>query len=315
MTNGGAKDTIGSLLHSFSGLTSNPHSAFFIALTIVFEAGVLGCGSYFMFVKVIPFFTKREVMYRFSPFAVFWMRAERQGIPFVGVPLRIPVYPWSFYISYLLKGTTFLLLFGVQAILLTSVGWHDPLSWSGLKYDLLFARSENLPDGAHLMSYLPIPALGLYVAYKFRTEILLDCYLGLLVAALSVAIHEGLWIVFYYIFYAQYLTWAVSGNVIKDFFFCGMLGLFALTYVRYPSQKIPLKTFKLPMIIFFVFLCVWAMFGFHISTINNFVYGQGVYGITQWWADPATNFFEVASWDILLGAMVIAVWRLKSPTH
>ena len=304
----GAQATLGSLLSVF---TSNPHSPFLILLTILFDVGFLGLGAYFMFVKVGPFFSKREEMYQFTKFAIFWTRIERQGIPFIGVPTRLPIYPWSFYISHLLKGTAFLLLFGVQAILLTSIGWHDPLTWAGLRYDLLFARAgKDVLNGAHLMSYLPIPALGLYVAWKFRKDSLLDAYLGLLVAGLAVAIHEGLWIVFYYAFYGQYLSWGVFDNVLKDVFFCVMLGLFVLTYRKYPLPKIPLKTFKWPTLVYLGFLFVWALFGFHITTINNFVYGQGVYDITKWWGDPLTNFFEVASWDLLLVGMAIAVWRL-----
>lgn len=302
-------------------LPSNPHSPFFILLTIIFEAGVLGCGSYLMFVKVIPFLSSREGWHRIT-------RDDRTNLGEVGkvfsasgklTGLKARNYPdhtFSLIASYLMKGTAFLLLFAVQAILLTSVGWHDPLSWSGLKYDFLFARSGNTPDGAHLASYLPIPALGLYVAWKFRNDLLLDCYLGLLVAALAVAIHEGLWIVFYYAFYAQYLSWGVFDNVIKDVFFCVMLYLFVLTYRRYPFQKIPLKAFKWPTVIYLGFLFVWAAFGFHITTINNFVYGKGVYGITQWWGDPSTNFFEVASWDILLVGMAVSVGILpKSLKH
>lgn len=307
----GANQLIGSFLRFYSSISANPHSPFFIFLTIIFEAGILGCGSYFMFVKVGPFFLKREEMEQFSQFKIFWLRVERQGIPFIGVPIRLPKYPWSFYISHLLKGTAFICLFGLEAILLTSVGWHNPLSWQGLEYDIVFARAGTTLNGAHLMSYLPIPALGLYVAWKYRTDELLNCYLGLMIGALAVAIHEGEWIVFYYAFYAQYLSWGVFDNVLKDVFFCVMLYLFVLTYQRYPLEKIPLKAFKWPAIVLLGFLLVWASQGFHISTINNFVYGKGIYGLTQWWNDPETNLFESVSWDILLASMWVAVWRIK----
>lgn len=314
----GAEATLGSLL---SALFSDPHSPFLILLTILFDVGFLGLGSYFSFVEVFPFLNSREGWHKISTDDKRRLGTVGKGLSATGkiTKLKARNYPdhvFSLIFSYLAKGTAFLLLFAVQAILLTSIGWHDPLTWTGLRYDLLFARAgKDVLNGAHLMSYLPIPALGLYVGWKFRGEIepkiLLNSYLGLLVAGAAVAIHEGLWIPFYYVFYAQYLTWGVFDNVLKDVFFCVMLGLFVLTYLRYPLQRIPFKTFKWPTIIYLGFLFIWAVFGFHITTINNFVYGQGVYSVTQWWGDPVTNFFEVASWDILLVGMAIAVWRLK----
>jgi hypothetical protein len=220
-------------------------------------------------------------------------------------------HPYWFFASIALKGAAFILIIGVLGLLLTSVGWHSIGSWSDLYYDLLFARSNNQPNGAHLISYLPIPLLGLYVALKYKQKgDLPNSYLGLLVCALGVAIHEGVWIVAYYSRYWQYLDMTVFDNVAKDVFFIVMLALFLYTYVKYPLGKIPIKTFLWPTIIYSVFIFYWWAIGLPITTINNFKYGEGVFGVTPLWNDPFTNALEIISWVLMYLLMFLAIRRL-----
>jgi hypothetical protein len=309
-------------------------------ITVLFEFGVLGVGSYIAFVKVVPWFSGRDSMHSVldQRFAEFWFGID-VDFWLVGI---LPVseyqqmqtalwgvfrkakhwfdHPISFMVSwFFLRGGAFVCLIGTEGLLLTSVGWHDPLSLSGFYYDVVFARTNVAGNAAHLSSFLPIPAVGIYAAYKFpaRDEhdillrILVGSFAGLLVAALGVAIHEGLWIVFYYAFYAQYLSWGVLDNVLKDIFFVVMLACFYQTYRKFPLPKVPLSVFRTPTLIYLGFLFLWALLGFHISTINNYVYGKGVYGETQWYSDALTNFLEVASWDLLYVGMAFAIWKVK----
>jgi hypothetical protein len=270
---------------------------------------VLGGGSFFVFVVFIPWITNRETLYEISPEE----RIRRKKILW-GIFSRAKKWPehlWSFIGSYVLKGVGFILLVTTLGLLLTSNGWK-----ADFYYDVFFARTSP-GNGAHIDSYLLIPIVGIYAAYKYPQQedksallrIFYGAYLGLLVAALGVAIHEALWMVGYYAFYAQYLSWGVLDNVLKDVFFSAMLCLFFVTYLHYPFKKIPLRAFKGPAIIYAGFLLLWGALGFHISTINNFSYGKGIYGETQWWGDAETNGLEILSWVLLYSCMLISVWK------
>jgi hypothetical protein len=266
----------------------NPLTPEWTTITILFEFGAMGLGSYFVFVKLIPWLVSKE-----------------------SIKDHRPEHPIPFFFSYLFRGVAFILLVTTLGLLISSNGWTD-----NLYYDVFFARTSP-GNGAHINSYLLIPILGIYAAYKYadtkETNVALRIfyggYLGLLVAALGVAIHEALWMVGYYAFYAQYLSWGVFDNVIKDVFFSAMLCMFFLTYLHYPFKKIPLRAFKGPTIIYAGFLLMWGLLGFHISTINNFSYGRGIYGETQWWGDTETNGLEILSWVLLYSCMIISVWK------
>jgi hypothetical protein len=261
-------------------------------------------------VKLVPYLKRFEGMHPISEEDKKAIQESRLLRFAFGKAKKWFDHPVRCLMSITLKGVAFILLVGVLALLLTSVGWHSPLTWSGLSYDILMARSNGQPNGAHLVSYLPIPILGLYVAWKWREDALLNGYLGLLVCALGVAIHEGIWIVAYYSVYWKYLSWGALDNVVKDVFFVGMVVMFVLAYRDYPFQKVRLKAFLWPTVGYAAFIFAWWLDGLHITTINNFQYGQGTYGVTQWWADPVTNAWEVASWVLLIVLMWVAVWRV-----
>ena len=212
---------------------------------------------------------------------------------------------------YVLRGVAFIFLFAVLLILLTDIGWVKAFQSYPFLQAFVFVRSGGVPNGAHILAYLPLPILGLYVAWKYRTDVLLDCYEGLLVIGLVLSIHEGIWTSFYYIYYWQWISWAVLNNVIKDVFFIVMLGFLTYTYVKYPFQKIPIRTFFWPFVIVLAYNLIWVAAGFHITTANNSVYGQGLYMTTQWWGDVATNLIEIGSWNTIGIASAVAVWRLK----
>lgn len=277
--------------------------------TIIFEAGVLGGGSWVVFCKVIPWLSSKEELHELSPSEREAFRKVLWGL--FAKAKRWPVHPYSFLASYVMRGVAFILLFGVLALLLTDIGWVKAFATYPTWQAFIMARSGGVPNGAHILAYLPLPLLGLYVAWKYHTDVLLDCYQGLLVVALLLSIHEGIWTSFYYIVYWQWISWAVILNIVKDIFFIVMLVMLAYTFVKYPFQKIPLKTFFWPFIIVLGFNFIWVALGFHISTANNSVYGKGIYMVTPWWGDPETNLTEILSWNTIYVAAGVAIWRLK----
>ena len=220
-----------------------------------------------------------------------------------------------------LQATAFCLIFIVAERVFLSEGWRNPfassvsangLTMAGWLYDLAFARSTNTPDGAHLVSYVGIPLIALSViAIEVRkfwkepdiTKKFPDMTLGLLVAAFFVAIHEGIWETAYYIEYSQYLSWAVITNVLKDASFASMMVLFLLAFWKYPYRTISMRKFAWVVLAYTALIVGWFfvpyLFGygiFPITTINNFLFGKGVYSVTQWWSNPVINFIEVFSW-------------------
>lgn len=222
-----------------------------------------------------------------------------------------------------LQALAFVVIFTVAEQVMLSGGWRLPWQttspWNGLQsmpgwfFDLVFARSNNTPNGAHLISYVGIPILGLYTVWKTK-----DLFMGLLIAAFYVALHESLWELAYYFFYSQYLTWSVLTNVLKDVSFASMVILFLITFWKYPGRKISMSIFKPVVGIYIGVLVAWALvphfFGygwFPITTINNFVYGHGVYSETQWWSSPWINAIEDMSWFDLFLMMLYVVSRWK----
>jgi hypothetical protein len=295
-----------------SPFSFNPLTPFWTIVTILFEAGFLGGGSFIVFTKVIPYLSAREGLHPITPEERERFQHDRIMRFMFGNAKKYFDYPFSFIGSYAMKGAAFILLIGVLGLLLTSVGWVSPLTWQGLEYDLILARSNGQPNGAHLFSYTLIPVLGLYVAMKYREKgDLPNSYLGLLVCALGVAIHESIWITAYYFQYWTFLDWGLFDNILKDVFFFSMLLVFFYIYVKFPFQKIPIRTFLWPTVIYTVFILYWLAIGLPITIINNFNLGQGVFMQTTLWADPFTNALEVFSWVLLYALMFLAVWRLE----
>jgi hypothetical protein len=229
---------------------------------------------------------------------------------------------WRLLIPYTFKGVCFIVLLGTLGILLTDVGWAKAASQylytvdyggTNLTYGvwnfLFLARASGAPNGAHLLSYIPLPILGLYVAVKFRTDMLLDCFQGILVVGFGVAFHELPWLVAYWSVYAHYWNLGVLSNIIEDVGFCLMCVLLCVAYWKYPKRSISLRIFFWPLVGYAGILFVWALYGLPITTINNWQLGTGIFEITQWWGNVWVNFVEVMTWIYVAAAFFVVIWR------
>src|SRR3977135_2184199 len=115
-----------------SPIDFNPLTPYWTVVTIVFEAGVLGCGSYFVFVKLIPWLCSKESLHEVNGEEKLLMQTSLWGL--FKKAKRWPDHIYLFMASFTMRGVAFLLLVTVQAILLTSIGWHNPLTWEGFQY-------------------------------------------------------------------------------------------------------------------------------------------------------------------------------------
>ena len=229
--------------------------------------------------------------------------------------------PWhlkTFILSKIPEGIAMIILLGVTLDLIFSKGWVNPLSSSGLEYDLVFARASGTPNGAHILSYLSIPVLALIVIYKYH-----DIFLGLITTAFFVAVHEGIWIPGYYLAYSQYYIASDLTDVLKDISFSIMLVLFVVTFLKYKYQKIDWRIFKIPIIIYTLFVVLWFLlphlihpsyYGWlPVTVLSNFnpVIGQTVYNLSPWYNDLLTGTLEVTSWLMLAISFTWAILRQK----
>ena len=308
--------------------TYNPLTPFWLALTIGFESG-LGIVGYIGAIYVVPFLRHRSSLIDFGESCeVDSMLRSNLAKFFLKKILRLkrirklPTNPVWFLLYYMgAMGLAFLTLFIVTFDLATSVGWISPFSINGLEYDLLFARANGQPNGAHIISYLGVVAIAWIVAIKYRDGPFPELFLGGLAGAFLVAVHEGIWIVFYYAYYWQFLDLDLLTNVLKDVSFSSMIILFVLAFKNYPFQKMNLTIFKRPAMLFTAYCMGWFFlpiaFGYNpfpITTVNNFKYGHTVYNETIYWADPAVNALEVTSWIFAFVLIAITILRSK-PTR
>jgi hypothetical protein len=212
--------------------------------------------------------------------------------------------------SYTWKGVAFIVLTGVLGILLTDIGWPPVFHQYGMSVmAFLMARSGAAPNGAHLLSYIPLPLVGLYVAVKFRKDVMLDCYQGILLVGFGVAFHELPWLFFYLVRYYGQLGLYVGSNFTEDFFFGIMCVMLIFAFWLYPYRKVSMKAFLSPLGIYSGFLFVWFLFGLPVTTINNFQIGKGPFEITSYWADPLVNAVEIASWILVAVMLWVVIWR------
>ena len=235
-----------------------------------------------------------------------------------------------------MRAVCFILLVGVLGDLLLSEGWAKPftmtspslngIGWSmpGWFFDLFFARANAQPNGAHIVSYVGIPLFGLIVAYKYRPPRMIgwfgDAFQGIIAAGFLGAVHELIWIVLYYVAYAQYVSFAILPELIRDVSFVILLLLLIATFVKFKGRTIPMQTFKWPILIYLGFCLAWFFvplaFGypvFPITTINNPQFGNGLYQETPWFGVAWVNICEVASWVLLYLSFIVAVLRLRRP--
>lgn len=306
-------------------LNYNPLSGFWFGLTVLVET-IAGLSAYFGAVYFLPWIqAKTKIMqlpgsqnvdeFFDSRLAKFVFK-KVLGLKKIGA---IPEHPIACLVYYIgIFGTAWIVLAFVTGDLISSVGWVDPRSWQGLEYDLIFARANGNPNGAHIVSYLGVVTIAWTVAVKFRQGLIIELFLGLMTGALLVSYHEGPYTLAYYLWYGQFLDWSALTNVLKD---CSSLfeyAMFFFAFTKYPTQKMNVRIFKLPMIIYCGYLAVWfvvpAFLGYGalpITIVNNYKLGHTIYAETQWWGNPWVSGNEVFSWVFLFAMMEIQVLRQK----
>lgn len=250
-----------------------------------------------------------------------------------GIIRSFPLHPHWTTRWLILLVTTWALLARFVATLGLSSGWANPFTvvdWYGIKasgwfFDLVYARANNQPNGAHLISFIGVAVFGLIICYKAHPfgkqsvkDLLGDPFQGTSAALFLAGVHELLWIGPYYVAYSQYLNWTLAPEVLRDLSFVVMMSLFILIFYRYPGRMIPLKIFKWPIVIYTLFLAAWffipALFGYHllpITTLNNPDFGMGPYQETPWFSWWWVNAIEGFSWVILYAPFIWLTVRYK----
>jgi hypothetical protein len=238
------------------------------------------------------------------------------------------VHPRTFrYYSFFEIITLVVVLWGIFLTLLFSIGWKAPTSLSAIWFDLIYARANGEPNGAHIFSWLSCAAFGLVVWTKtiprpvktFR-DIIGDPFQGIAGLIFIGGVHEIIWVPFYYAAYLNYLSWSIWLEVGRDVSFAVMMIAFVLTFIKEPTRKIDLQILK-PVIKFYVvYLALWfivpVLFGFHVfpvTTVNNSNLGQGPYLETPWFNLWWVNAIESVSWLILCVPAMWLVAKHKRP--
>lgn len=216
-------------------------------------------------------------------------------------------------------------IIGVTLTLVLSVGWHNPLSWQGLYYDLIYARTNLSPNSAHLPSELGVAAFALLVCFKLRRkparmfeDVMGDPYQAIAAAGFLGAVHEGFWMPAYYVAYSGYLSWTILPEVLRDVSFGVLVIVLIITFWKYKGRSLPLRIFKWPIALYLCFLAAWfflpVLFGYPflpITTINNPNLGAGLYQQTPFYSLAWVNLVEVASWVLLWSSFMVVVARYK----
>lgn len=246
-----------------------------------------------------------------------------------------PMHPkWFILWAWVTVITLVVALWQLFFTLVLSSGWKDPFAtvqWFSLPpmpgwfFDLVFARANDHPDGAHILSWFGPALFGLVIWLKtlkrpfthFR-DLLGDPYQGVAALVFVGGLHEIAWTPFYYAAYARYLSWSILIPVLRDVSFAFMMAMFVLTFWRYPGRVVPLSIFRKPFLAYVVFLAAWfalpALFGgplMPVTTLNNPNFGIGPYQETPYFGWWWVNAIEVVSWLMLYVPMVILAWRHK----
>lgn len=291
---------------------------------------VIGLAAYLLMVIVIP---------RWESFSrVYWNPAAYKGkggfvvrggnFTSFGGMLRVQLELALMAVKIV---TLIAALLGILAFLVFSTGWRNPfapVSWfgvnaSGWVFDLFYARANDLPNGAHIVSYICPALFGVMLwaktinrPVKTLRDLIGNPFYGIAALVFIGGVHEILWIGFYYSAYFQYLSWSILYEVLRDVSFVAMCALFILAFWKTSDRNIPLKIFKAPTMIYLWFLIGWFfipwILGFHplpITTLNNTNFGQGIYQETPWFSLLWVNALEVVSWVLLWIGYTIQVLR------
>ncbi len=303
-------------------------SLYDLLLTALVEVG-LGLVAWIGFCKIIPWIRKYaderityEKFFVTSNSLLVWllMPWRYSKTPFVekhcmiSKPANMKI---NIFWMFLQGGVLTLALLIPTVTLITSVGWKLPFQ-DHLYYNLLFATANGQPNGAHITSYLCVMALMLFVAGKTK-----DVFLGVLSGALLVGLHEGIWLVFYYLGYWQFTRWFMLTNILKDIpIFSIMIILFVYAFSVYPFNHWHLRDFKVPIILFTIYVALWffvphLFFGFSnwlpIRTANlpGSMITSTIYNETPWFWNPWVNGIEVFSWFSLFSSLMVVFARKK----
>lgn len=224
--------------------------------------------------------------------------------------------------------TLVVVLWGIFLTLVFSIGWEAPLSRAAIWFDLIYARANGEPNGAHIFSWLSCAAFGLVVWAKtiprpvrFFHDLMGDPFQGIAALIFIGGVHELIWLPFYYTAYAQYLSWSLLFEVLRDVSFGLMMILFVLTFIKLPGRVIDLGILKPIIKAYTVYLVLWFFVPylvvghlFPITTLNNPKFGQGLYEETPWFGLWWVNAIESVSWLLLCVPSMILAWRYKRST-
>jgi hypothetical protein len=252
-----------------------------------------------------------------------------------GVEREAPVYPkWFVLWAWITVISLVVILWGLFLTLVFSSGWKNPFApvsewglgpYPGWFWDFVFARANDLPNGAHIFSWLSCAAFGLAVwgktlrrPFKHFRDVLGDPYQGIAALVFIGGVHELTWVPFYYAAYYQYLSWSIILEVLRDVSFAVMMGLFILAFWKYKGRVVPLQIVKPYWLIYIGFLVAWfvvpKLFGypfFPVTTLNNTNFGIGIYLETPyfpwWWV----NAIEEFGWILLCWPSIVKVLLYK----
>lgn len=315
----------------------NPITPEVLAKTLFFQIGIIGLGVVIIYLKVIPYFAYFQGMHLITDDEITVIRKNRVLRLIFKNAKRWYDHVWYSLVMTVLKAGAVILLIGTLGILLTDVGWMKAIqeyvytvptncvnpgslnpqpypcnSTEGWLDVLLFARASGQPNGAHLLSYIPLPLLGVYVAWKYRHSEVGNqstgaVFLGILVIAFGVAVHETVWLFFYFLHYYPLPGFLTYGNQIEDLGFTIAMVLLIYAFWKYKFRPMKMWAFWWPFVGYVIFMFVWFWIGIPVSTINNYALGQGPFQITQWWADPFVNGVEILSWNFIALTFGLAI--------
>lgn len=295
---------------------------------------IIGLGLLLFMRYALPFLQKRgeaQVVQKGMPWRIFGhtfkSKKEAQARPY-------PEHPkWYALWANLNIIVLMVPLWAEFAVLLFSTGWVNPFAmsnWFGIHvqgwlFDLAYARANDLPSGAHLISYIGVPLFGLVVTYKLAKgkqgfwKAIGDPFNGLSASVFLGGVHELIWICFYYTAYWPYLNWSLAPEVVRDVSFVSLTILLVVNWWKMPTRTIPLKLFKWPVVAFTLYCVGWFVVPhlfagipwFPITTINNPQFGIGVYEETPWFNLIGVQLIETVSWMMLWVPFCVQVIRWK----
>jgi hypothetical protein len=182
--------------------------------------------------------------------------------------------------------------FSVTFYLLLNTVWKFPI-FQNLQYNLIFATTNTTYAG-HIVSYLAILVIPGFVNVK-TGNILLGFFFG----GLVVAIHELIWMPFYYVVY-----WSIV-SLEKEAVFLLAMVMFVFAFKIYSSGKLRLFQFKWVVIVFAIYCAAWFAVPHLFFGYSNWL---PIRTADSWFWNPYVNLIEIIGW-ILPSAMTLNMMR------